>query len=141
MEKRIRFGDLVRNSGRPQVMTLWTKPEDNPALRTAIKQKRVLTVIQEPGKRDSGLIGFHLLPGAAYLVFPRPLQDEQSAKVIGINYQLVEESISTPTTVMREEKPKAAPIKTKLKLIKREPVLRKFSVKVRRTASLETAGR
>jgi hypothetical protein len=133
MKKQIRFGDLVRNSGRPQVVTLWTEPEKNPALRTAIKQNRVLTVIQTPGERDYGLIGFHLQPGVAYLVFPRPLPDAPSAKVIGINYQLVEQPVLTPPTVPREEKPKPAP--TKPKPVRREPVPRKFKVKVRRTAS------
>jgi hypothetical protein len=56
--KELRFGHLVRNSGRPQVITLWTKPQENRALTDAIKKNKVLTVIQEPGKRDCGRIGF-----------------------------------------------------------------------------------
>jgi len=91
MAQKIRFGDLVRNSGRPQILTLWAKPEKSPALAAAIKQKRVLTVILEPGKRDYGLIGFKLHPGASYLIFPRALPRERDAKVIGINYHLAEE--------------------------------------------------
>ena len=73
MEKRLRFGDLVRNSGRPQPLTLWTKPEKNGTLKRAIKGNRVLTVIQEPGKTDFGTIGFHVRPGASYFIFPRGL--------------------------------------------------------------------
>jgi hypothetical protein len=48
----MRFADLVQDSGRPQAVTLWTKPQENPALTKAIKQGRVLTVIQEPDKTE-----------------------------------------------------------------------------------------
>lgn len=95
MDKKLRFGDLVRLSGRPGVFTLWTKPEKDRAFTRAVKENRVLTVIQEPGKRDYGLIGFQLHPGASYLIFPRPLPRDQETRVIGINYQLVEEEITT----------------------------------------------
>jgi hypothetical protein len=95
--KRLRFGDLVRNSGRPEVVTLWTKPEKNRALTDAVKKNRVLTVTQEPGKRDRGMIGFQLKPGALFLVFPRPLPREQNARVVGINYQLVEQPVALKT--------------------------------------------
>ena len=91
MEKKVRFGDLVRNCGRPEVVTLWARPEKNPALTKAIKQNRVLTVIQEPGKRDYGVLGFELRPGALILVFPRVLPRAQGARVIGINLQLLEQ--------------------------------------------------
>jgi hypothetical protein len=93
MHKRLRFGDLVRDSGRPKVVTLWTKPQQNRTLTEAAKQNRVLTVIQEPGKRDYGMIGFEPKPGALFLIFPRPLPREQNARVVGINYQLVEEPV------------------------------------------------
>jgi hypothetical protein len=51
MEKTLRFGDLVRNSGRPETIALWTDPKKDRTLTRAIKENRVLTVIQEPGKR------------------------------------------------------------------------------------------
>src|SRR5262249_15798525 len=89
--KTIRFGDLVRDSGKPRTVTLWCKPEDNPLLTGAMKQNRVLTVIQEQGKKDHGVIGFKSEPGALYLVFPRALPHELDARVVGIDYQLIEE--------------------------------------------------
>ncbi|HWI56239.1 MAG TPA: hypothetical protein VNZ22_03350, partial [Bacillota bacterium] len=60
MEKRIRFGDLVRDSGRPQIVTLWTNPKQNRSFNQAVKTNRVLTVIPEPTRKqkDFGLIGF-----------------------------------------------------------------------------------
>ena|SRR5436190_4361451 len=94
MDGKARFGDLVRNAGRPKVTTLWTKPEKDRALSRAIHQNRVLTVIQEPGKKDHGIIGFRTLPGAVFLVFPRPLPQRLDARIIGINYQLVEEPLT-----------------------------------------------
>lgn len=49
MEKQVRFGDLVRNSGRPQVLTLWTAPEKDRTASRALKENRVLTVMEPPG--------------------------------------------------------------------------------------------
>ena len=60
MEKKIRFGDLVRYSGRPQTVAPWEKPEKIPAFNRAIKQNRVLTIVQELGKKDHGAIGFKI---------------------------------------------------------------------------------
>src|SRR5215831_17506162 len=97
MEKTIRFGDLVRNSGRPQTVTLWTDPKKDGSMQRAIQTNRVLTVIQEPTSKhkDYGLIGFHQKPSALYLVFPRPLPQDSDSRVIGINYQLIEEPEAT----------------------------------------------
>jgi hypothetical protein len=89
MEKRMRFRELVRACGKPQAITLWTKPEKNPVLTKAIKQRRVLTVIQEPGKRNYGILGFELRPGALHLAFPKPLPRGE-ARLVGIDLGLVE---------------------------------------------------
>jgi len=91
MAKNVRFGDLVKNSGRPTVHTLWTKPAGDKAFMQALKRNRVLTVVQDPtGKRkDYGEIGFHQQRGASFLVFPRPLPETSGVRVIGINYKLL----------------------------------------------------
>jgi len=94
MEKKIRFGDLVRNSGRPQTHTLWTDLKKDTALRQAIKKNQVVTVIQDPTskRKDFGRIGFHQQLGSSYLIFPRPLPShDECSRVIGINYQLLED--------------------------------------------------
>jgi hypothetical protein len=139
MEKNVRFGDLVRNSGRPQTVALWSKPEKDPTLSRAIKEKRVLTVVQEPGKADHGTIGFKLLPGALYLVFPKPLPQQPNVRVIGLNYELIEEPVvpkaqrakpTEPSKVEPGPPPRPSP--------PAEPAPRKFTVRVRRTAREET---
>ncbi len=145
MEKKVRFGDLVRNSGRPQTLTLWTKPEDNPALTRAIKQNRVLTVLQESGKKDHGLIGFKPLPGALYLEFPEALPPEPDARVIGINYALIDEPAVPRKERVNPTKPspararleKPSPPRKETKPAIPKPRPHEFIIKVRRTASLE----
>ncbi len=164
MEKRTRFGDLVRESGRPQPFTLWTDPKRDHSFTQAIKHNRVLTVIQEPGSkhRDFGIIGFHEQPHASYLVFPRALPKGNDSRVIGINYQLIE--LPTVTNPVRPEdlKPKRSgrepkrpqqaphrqaapePAKPPPEGARPEParpkhVEKAFKVKVRRTATLETS--
>jgi hypothetical protein len=90
----IRFGDLVRNSGRPTVHTLWTKPGRDKAFMQALKQNRVLTVIQDPTHRrkDYGEVGFNERNSSTFFVFPRPLPTKSSGRVIGINYELLAEA-------------------------------------------------
>src|SRR3982751_6415090 len=93
MAKTRRFGDLVRDSGRPEVATLWTEPKKDRAFSKAIRENRVLTVESNPTskRKDFGWIGFHEVHGGIYLVFPRALPKETDARIIGINYQLTDE--------------------------------------------------
>ena len=90
----IRFGDLVRGSGRPRVVTLWTDPKKDRSFSKAIRENRVLTVHTDPtGRRkEYGAIGFRREPGALYLVFPERLPKEPKARIVGINYQLAQEA-------------------------------------------------
>jgi len=143
--KTIRFGDLVRGSGRPRTVTLWTKPEDDASLTGAIKKNRVLTVVQESGKKDHGFVGFKVLPGALYLEFPRPLTHEEDARVVGIDYKLIDEPIVPEKDRVKPGKP-AKPQSTHKKPAEPspppEPVVQKpkpheFIVRVRRTATIE----
>ena len=90
----IRFGDLVRESGRPRVVTLWIDPKKDRSFSKAIRENRVLTVHTDPasGRKDYGEIGFCRERGAFYLVFPERLPKERKARIVGINYQLAEEA-------------------------------------------------
>jgi hypothetical protein len=133
MPKDIRFAELVKKSGKPETVTLWTKPEDNPSLMKAVRENRVLTVKHKPTEKhkDFGQIGFHQEPSALYLVFAKPLPKATDARVIGIKYDLVEEPVAKKAVSKKELKaPKILP--------KPKPVEKKFSVTVRRTATVET---
>ena len=89
--KKIRFGDLVRSSGRPKNLSLWTTPKKNKELQQAIRGNRVLTVhLHSVGnKAEVGEIGFHQQE-ALYLIFPRRLPTAAREPVIGINYDLLD---------------------------------------------------
>ncbi len=150
MEKKLRFGDLVRNSGRPHTFTLWTDPARDPELSRAIKQNRVLSIMQQPSsRRDFGLLGFHREPHTTYLIFPRPLPKEPEARVIGINYQLIEEpETEHPVKLERiagshakkkrsDVSPEGVTRRAEAPLPKPPPE-RSFTVTVRRTATAET---
>src|SRR6476619_6395042 len=93
MGKTRRFGDLVRESGRPEVATLWTEPKKDRAFSKAIRENRVLTVESNPTSKhkDFGRIGFHQVHGGIYLVFPKALPKDTDSRIVGINYQLTDE--------------------------------------------------
>lgn len=134
MERKIRFGDLVRSSGRPQITTLWTDPSKDRCLATAINQNRVLTVLEGKGQqKDYGRLGFERQPHALYLVFPRPLPKLGEVRVIGINYQLLEQPLvskSASTSAPKQPSPRLPQAAAK-------PRTRTFTVTVRRVATLE----
>jgi hypothetical protein len=157
MAKTVRFGDLVRESGRPEVVTLWVDPKKDPSFSKAIKENRVLTVLTDPGshRKEYGRIGFHQHDGAIYLMFPRPLPKQVDSRVVGINYQLTEdrppkdpvtseflEKLTTEAKIenararkeVQKEKPEsvAAPPKPKPKT---------FELTVRRVATLDVKQR
>lgn len=134
MPKDIRFGELVKRSGRPQVITLWTDPKQDRSFMKAVKENRVLTLIQKPaGKRkDFGRIGFHQEPHASYLVFPKPLPEDSEPRVIGIKYDLLEESKVRDAVKLSDEEPKRP-------AVAKEPRRKSFQVILRRTAVLETS--
>ena len=98
----MRFGDLVRGSGRPEVVTLWVEPTKDKNFSKAIDENRVLTVLTDPGnhRKEYGRIGFHQQDGAIYLVFREELPPPDSVeRVVGINYQLTQDRpVTDPVT-------------------------------------------
>lgn len=136
MPKEIRFGELVKSSGKPEIVSLWTDPKEDRSFMKAVKENRVLTLSQEPTskKKDFGRIGFHQEPYASYLVFPKPLPKGDAPRVIGIKYELVEQpSVADPVGLAEK---KTQPATTKRKPERQKP---KFEVLIRRTVVIETS--
>src|SRR3954468_23036321 len=131
--KSARFHELVKQFGKPQSVTLWTKPEKNRAFMEAVRQNRVLTVSQPPAgtKKDFGQIGFHQQPYASYLVFPRPLPKDAELRVVGIKYDEIEQPRARGGVKVKAPKSARAPAP------KPVPVEKRFEVIVRRVATLE----
>jgi hypothetical protein len=151
--KTIRFGDLVRQSGRPEAVTLWTDPEKDRAFSKAMRENRVITARTHASgqRKDYGEMGFHEERGATYLVFPRALPRNVRGRIVGINYQMAEDAPlegplarpqpakNKPAKVKKEAGPVgvrlAAPEKAGAKPSKPGPKI--FNVLIRRIAALE----
>ena len=89
--KTVRFDALVKTSGQPEQVTLWTKPEDDAAFMKAVRDNRVATVIQQNvgTKKDFGVVGFDAQKNAAYLIFPKRISHPSKTKIVGIKYERI----------------------------------------------------
>jgi hypothetical protein len=142
MEKTMRFGDLVRVSGRPEAVTLWADPKKDRSFSKAVRENRVLTINEDPRstKKEYGQIGFHRSHNATYFLFPRPLPKQQDARIIGINYMLAEDAPpADPLQHSSSSKARKAKIERLKPSAPPKPVLKSFEVLIRRTATLEMA--
>src|SRR5688500_19776013 len=82
-KKTVRFAALVEAAGQPEYATLWTKPEQDRDFMRAVKEDRIVTLIQRNvgTKKDYGLVGFFLQKNAGFLVFPRGIEDRKSTRL------------------------------------------------------------
>src|SRR6185436_9594835 len=92
--KTVRFTKLVEEPGEPVPVTLWTEPEEDRDFAKAMREGRVLTVVQRNvgARADYGLVGFFKEPLAMYLLFPKKLAHPEETKVIGIKYEQLAET-------------------------------------------------
>ncbi len=103
--KTVRFTQVVKRSGEPQVHTLWVAPDKDAKLQRAEKAHRVMTIhaSERGGKAHVGAIGFD--PKADYpgqfLIFPKSLKPFAGARVVGIKFDLVEQPKLSPAKVER----------------------------------------
>lgn len=86
--KTARFAEILEQSGRPEVYTLWQKPKTDRHLQSLIKNNRVMTILQSEAGSDFGLVGFKEAKGARYLAFPKSLKRFTDRRVVGINWDL-----------------------------------------------------
>jgi hypothetical protein len=89
--KTIRFSQVVKECGQPNVYTLWEKPAADPRFQAQLKNNRVMTVQKSESGTDFGIIAFKERQGARYLVFPKSLKQFADKRVIGIDWTLVRE--------------------------------------------------
>src|SRR4051812_19235220 len=95
MPKQVRFAQLVKTSGHPHAATLWVSdPQKDPEFKKAIQENRLVTVhnVNVGAKKDSGQIGFSAARNAAYLLFPKPLAMDKGARVIGLKYEMLQDT-------------------------------------------------
>jgi hypothetical protein len=102
----VRFTKIVEAAGKPEVVSLWTKPELDKNFMSAVRQNRVTSIKQGTvgSARDFGVVGFLREKNVSYLVFPKSLKDFEDRRIVGIKYDLIE----TPNPIGRIVKPEAA---------------------------------
>lgn len=89
----VRFAELVKSGGTPEVHLSWLAPAKDPDLQRAQKQHRLVTVHQHArGPRDFGVVGFEPAPDAQFLVFRKSLRTFAGRRVIGIKYEMLTEA-------------------------------------------------
>jgi len=87
--KTKRFADIVVETGKPEVYTLWLKPAQDRHLQSEIKSNRVMTVLKTDAGTEFGMVGFKEQKGASYLVFPKSLKRFENNRIVGINWDLI----------------------------------------------------
>lgn len=94
--KTIRFAQLLKYSGLPQQVTLWADPKHDREFMRAVREKRVVTLVQQNvgTKKDYGLVGFNPQPLTVFLVFPEQIPFPAESKVVGVKYELLDEATS-----------------------------------------------
>jgi hypothetical protein len=117
--KSVRFDSVVEEAGQPVQVTLWTKPEEDRDFMRAVKEKRVVTVVQHNvgTKKDYGLVGFYAQERATYLLFPKRIDQADETKVVGIKYEWLA-TAEPKGGIYRPPKPRAPgiPLREKAKL-------------------------
>src|SRR4051812_689097 len=101
-----RFAAVVEVAGKPEVVSLWTKPERDKKFMAAVRQNRVMTIKQATvgSAKDFGVVGFLREKNSSYLVFPKSLGAFTDRRIVGIKYELIQ----TPGPLGRIIKPEAA---------------------------------
>jgi hypothetical protein len=135
MGETIRFSEVVKRAGAPEVYLPLSEPKRDRHFMRAVREDRVLSLKQEPTgkKKDFGIVGYLRERHVSYLIFPKPLTRLKGQRVVGIKYDALREtSLITPkpNTMARgrSTKPAAPPKKPK-------PRPKRFAAIVRLTAT------
>jgi hypothetical protein len=89
--KTARFSQVVEKCGKPEVYTLWQKPEADRHFQSQVRNNRIMTVQKSESGTDFGIIGFKKREGATYLSFPKSLRHFTDRRIVGIDWILVRE--------------------------------------------------
>jgi cytosine deaminase len=91
--KTARFRDVVSKCGRPEVATLWQDPKKDADFQKALKACRVMSVHQTVvgSKKDFAEVGWVKKGHIALLIFPASLKEFSEKRIIGVDYDLVDQ--------------------------------------------------
>jgi len=88
----VRFSKVLEACGKPDIHLLLIDPAKDKTLQAAIKSDRVMTLYQQSGGTDHGLVGFEQGRSRQFLVFPKPLKPFEGQRIVGIKYELLEDA-------------------------------------------------
>lgn len=99
----VRFAKVVEACGKPDIHLLLIDPAKDKTLQAAIKTDRVMTLYQESGGTDHGVVGFEQGRSRQFLVFPKPLKSFLGQRIVGIKYELLEDAPAPKKEPIRKE--------------------------------------
>ena len=113
----VRFSKVIEACGKPDIHLLLIDPAKDKTLQAAIKSDRVMTLYQQSGSTDHGIVGFEQGRSRQFLVFPKSLKPFNGQRIVGIKYELLEDAPvpeketakKEPVKPVDEEGPKPAP--------------------------------
>jgi hypothetical protein len=132
MAETVRFSAILKTAGKPQTYLPLSDPKRDKDFMRAVREDRVVSLKQEPTgtKKDFGSVGFLPERYISYLIFPKPLTAFKDKRIVGIKYDALADSISTPRTSARSLKPPRPKPKPK-------PRPKRFTATVRLTSTNE----
>jgi hypothetical protein len=78
-------------------------PAKDKTLQAAIKSDRVMTLYQQSGGTDHGVVGFEQGRSRQFLVFPKPLKPFLGQRIVGIKYELIEDTPAPKKETVKKE--------------------------------------
>ena len=88
----VRFSKVIEACGKPDIHLLLIDPAKDKTLQAAIKSDRVMTLYQQSGTTDHGIVGFEQGRSRQFLVFPKSLKPFDGQRIVGIKYELLEDA-------------------------------------------------
>jgi hypothetical protein len=99
----VRFSKVLEACGKPDIHLLLIDPAKDRTLQAAIKSDRVMTLYQQSGGTDHGVVGFEQGRSRQFLVFPKPLKPFLSQRIVGIKYELLEDAPAPKKEATKQE--------------------------------------
>ncbi|HEY4814428.1 MAG TPA: hypothetical protein VIH58_07100 [Chthoniobacterales bacterium] len=99
----VRFSKVLEACGKPDIHLLLIDPAKDKTLQAAIKSDRVMTLYQQSGGTDHGVVGFEQGRSRQFLVFPKPLKAFLDQRIVGIKYELLEDAVVPKKETAKQE--------------------------------------
>jgi hypothetical protein len=104
----VRFSKVLEACGKPDIHLLLIDPAKDKTLQAAIKSDRIMTLYQQSSGSDHGIVGFEQGRSRQFLVFPKPLKSFLGQRIVGIKYELLEDTPAPKKEPAKKEAPKPA---------------------------------